>query len=416
MSLPEKSLEGTVVSAEEAQASILSRRKRNVLDVLAVIFWIYATVKLFIFDFDLYLVHVYAPSLLWATQLRFILIIGSVGLLFLFFKTQTIVVSFLYILFYPLIVIFWKLPVFIFKQKSWTLAFALANSIISFFRNLKQSAIKTALFFTSTALIFVSTNTYILIGAGSIVLILITLSFLVRLISVFRGSSLLAVYMIALNKWREEIVKTKTLDDELKGLAIRELSDDQLKLWSSKLESRVLFNRVCLFLARNLRRYQKSRLNIASGVFTTFTLLVMTIFSFAIINVALFKIDSSLYETLREPTFFDFFYYSFKNFLFSSIKEIEAVRPLSQSLTIVENSFALFLGIIFASLLISVRSQRYSDELDRAITMIEKQGKIMEFQIIKDFKIKTIDEALAELDRAKAGMISVLYWFSRNLN
>ncbi len=416
MTLPsERPLEETIVSTDNAQTTILGRPQRRVLDILAVIFWAYAIVKLFVFDFDLYLVHAFAPTLLWATQLRFVFVIGAFGLLFLFFTTQTIVASLVYILLYPLIVVFWKVPVFIFKQKSWTLAFALGNSVISIFRNLKRSAIKAALFFISATLIFISTNMYVLVGAGSIILALLALSFAARFISVFRRSNLLAVYMIILDKWREEIAK-KTLDDDLKDLPVRELTSDQLKLWSARLEARVLFNRVCLFLVRNLRRYQKSRLNVASGVFTTLALLTMTVFSFAIINLATFRFDGGLYEIAREPTFFDFFHYSFKTFLFSSTEEIEAIRPLSQSLAMVENFFALFLGIIFASLLISVRSQRYSDDLDRAIIMIEKQGKIMEFQIIKDFKIKTIDEAMAELDRAKAGMISVLYWFSRNLN
>jgi hypothetical protein len=372
MTLPsEKPLEETVVSTDSTQTPILSRRQRNVLDVLAVIFWAYAIVKLFIFDFDLYLVHTYAPALLWATQLRFVFVIGAIGLLFLFFKTQTIVASLFYILFYPLIIVFWKIPVFIFKQKSWTLAFALGNSVISFFRNLKQSAIKAALFFISATLIFISTNTYVLAGAGGLILILLALSFLVRFISVFRESNLLFVYMKALNEWREGIAKTKQLDDELKGLPIKELSSDQLKLWSSYLESRVLFNRVCLFLARNLREYQKSRLNVASGVFTTLVLLAMTILTFAIVNLAMFKFDSGLYQVVGEPTFFGFFHYSFKTFLFNSIKEIEAIRPLSQSLAMIENFFALFLGIIFATLLISVRSQRYSDDLEAVSKGVE---------------------------------------------
>jgi hypothetical protein len=190
MTLPsEKPLEGTVVSTENIQTSILTRRERNVLDVFAIIFWIYATVKLFIFDFDLYLVHLYAPTLLWATQLRFVFVIGFIGLLFLFFKTKTIVASLLYILFYPLIVAFWKIPVFIFKQKSWTLAFALGNSIVSFFQHLKQSAIKAAIFFTSTTLIFLSTNAYILVVAAGLILTLLALSFFVRFISVFRNSN-----------------------------------------------------------------------------------------------------------------------------------------------------------------------------------------------------------------------------------
>ncbi len=66
--------------------------------------------------------------------------------------------------------------------------------------------------------------------------------------------------------------------------------------------------------------------------------------------------------------------------------------------------------------MISVRTQRYSEELDLAIAAVEHQGQLMEQNIAAEFRIATIDEALAELDKAGASMIRLLYWFSKNMN
>jgi len=333
----------------------------------------------------------------------------------LVFKKTTAIAAILYVSFYPLIVFFWKLPALIFRQKSWTLAFALANSIILFFRNLKQLVITVAVFFVSVTIILVSSNRYIVAGAGAAILILVLFSFGLSFASVFRTSALLNVYAIILNAWREAIAKGQRIDEKIQTLPPNQLSTEQLKLWSSTLETRVLFNRACLFLARRFRAYQRSRLNVASGAFTSLALLLITVLSFTFINIAAFKFEPASFVIHEPPaTFFDFFHYSFKSFLFTSIKEIEAVGALSQAIGMVENFLALLLGIIFASLLISVRSQKYSEDLDQVIRIIEKQGQIMEFQIVKEYKIKTIDEALSELDRASASMIKFLYWLSNN--
>ena len=396
------------------QPPTFGRGLRRALDVIATTFWLYAVTKIFVFDFDLYLLQTYAPNLIWILQLRFIVLVGLVGLSFLLFKKETVVGAIFYIVCFPLIVLFWKLPALIFRQKNWTLAFALANSLILLFRNLKQLAIVSAAFFVSATIVFVSSNPYLLATAGTLLFALVVTSFARSLLSVFRRSDLLSVYALILNGWREAIAKGNKIDENIQTFAPHQLSTEELKVWSSTLETRVLFNRACLFLARRLRAYQRSRLNVASGVFTSLALLTVSVVSFAIINMAAFKFEPTWFYVHQAPTLFDFFHYSFKTFVFGSTKEIEAISPLSQALGIAENLFALFLGIIFAALLISVRSQKYSEDLDQVIRIAEKQGKIMELQIAKEYKLKSIDEALTELDRASASMIKFLYWLSNN--
>jgi hypothetical protein len=395
------------------QSPVFGRNLRRALDLIATAFWLYALAKLFVFDFDVYVVQTYAPTLHWLLQLRFIILVALAGLSFLLFKKSIVIGAVFYIAFFPLVVLFWKLPILMFRQKSWTLAFALANSGIHFFKNIKQLAITSALFFVSATTILVSTNIYLIASSGGLLLILITVSFVKSLASVFRRSDLPGIYALILNAWREAILKKEPISERIHVFAPDQLSTEDRKIWSSALETRVLFNRACLFIARRFRAYQQSRLNVASGVFTSLTLLTMTVISFAFINMAAFAVTPAAYAT-HGPTLFDFFHYSFKTFVFGSTKEVEAIAPISEILNMVENFFALFLGVIFASLVISVRSQRHSEELDQVIRIIEKQGKTMEIQIAREYKIKTIDDALSELERASAGMIKVLYWLSNN--
>ena len=403
-------------SATKPRSPAFSKRQRIALHLVSIAFWIYTTIKLFVFDFDLYLIHQISPNFVWLTQLRFVFLLGVIGLLFLLSRTQTAISILLYILLYPFILALWKLPIFIFKQKSWTLAFAIANSLISFFQNIRRSTIKAAIFFISSALIFVSTNPYLLTGAACFLVALLLLNYITKFIAVFRRSKLVHIYTTVLNAWRESISKTNRLDEKIRNLPVSSLSSDQLKLWSSSLEAQVLFNRVCLFAARKLHNYQKSGINVISGVVTTLALFAMTILIFAIVDLGAYKANPQMFSTANAPTFFEFFYYSFKTFFVSSTKEIEAIGPLSQALAMAESFCLLLLGSIFTALMISVRSQRYSEDLDLAIAAIEDQGKVMEQNIIKEFRILTIDEALSELDRAGAGMIRVLDWFSRNMN
>jgi hypothetical protein len=184
---------------------------------------------------------------------------------------------------------------------------------------------------------------------------------------------------------------------------------------TANLQTSVLFNRVCLFAAKKLRDYQNSGLNIIYYVLTILLLILITIFSFAVINFGLYKIDSAFFGFPDIPNFFTFFYYSFNNLLFNQIQELIAVGPISQTVSMIESFFALFLIVIFVSLLISVRGQKHTEELNEVIKGVEEQGSSMEGFIRDEYKINNIEDAMAELEKLKAGLTKFIFKITESI-
>ena len=80
-----------------------------------------------------------------------------------------------------------------------------------------------------------------------------------------------------------------------------------------------------------------------------------------------------------------------------------------------ESFFALFLITIFVSLALSVRNQRASDELGAAIDSIEADGRHMEVFIKNEYRVSSIDDAMAELERLEAGLARLLSYITQGI-
>ena len=380
-----------------------------VRETLAVLFWAYVLIKLFVFDIDIFLMNRFLPRYVWLLNLKFFILIGGIALIWLVTKNKYILAWSLYVFFYPAIILLWKIPFFIFKQRSWILAFAFINSIISFFKSIKYNFIISAFFLASLAVIFSFSNEKLLWFASAVILGVLLTTYVNRFILVFKPSSIFQVHIKIFSGIRKHGSSYFTLDESIKNLPLEKLDQKQMEKWTTNLQMSVLFNRVCLFAAKKLRDYQNSGINIISYVLTILMLIVLTIFSFATINYALFKIDAGLFSYPVIPSFFTFFYYSFNSLLFNSIQEITPIMPISQIVSMMEFFFALFLVVIFVSLLLSVRNQRHTEELNEVIKGIEGQGKDMEGFIRDEYKINSIDDAIAELEKLKAGMAKFIY-------
>ena len=224
----------------------------------------------------------------------------------------------------------------------------------------------------------------------------------------FRPNLLFQLYTTALVKTRENLLTSYKLTEDLRDLPTVALNENQLKAWAASLEKPVLCNRICLFVAKTLRTYQQSGMSFIFGVLTVLALVIGTSFAFAVINLVLFKIDPTNFELVGKPSFFKFIYYSFNTLVFSGIKEIDPASTVAQAASMAEKFLALFLIGIFAASMISIRSQRYSDQLNAVIEGLENDGLIIEGFIRDEYRINSIDEALLELERLKASLGFIL--------
>jgi len=380
-------------------------------EIIAVVFWLYLLLKVFIFDIDVFLMVRFLPEYTWLLTLKFFILIGAIAIVWLITRNKVILSWAFYVFFYPAVILFWKIPFFIFKKQSWILAFALINAVISFFKSIKYNFISCAVFLVALAIIFNTSNEKLLWSAIIMLLVFILLTYIYSFLLVFKPSSVFQMHKKIFSYIRKQGNNSFALGKDIKNLSV----EAQLEKRTTNLQMSVLFNRICLFTANKLKDYQNSRLNVISYILTVLLLIVLTIFSFAAINYGFYKIDSNLFGFSSNPSFFTFFYYSFNNLIFNSIQEVTPVMWISQTVLMVEFLLAFFLVAIFISLLLSVRSQKHSEELNEAVRGIAEEGRSMERFIKSEYKISSIDDAMAELKKLKANLVDFIYKISENI-
>jgi hypothetical protein len=384
-------------------------------EIVSVLFWLYTISKIFVFDFDIFIINKYISNYAWLIKFKFFILIGVIATVWLLTKNKKILPWVLYVLLYPFILIFWRIPFFIFKQKSWILVFAVVNSVISLFRSIKYKFITSTVFLICTAIIFGFSNIVALWVAIITLLLLLFVIYINSLFVVIKPSSVFQVHKKLFPEIRKRGKNFFTLDETVKNITVENMDKGQLEKWTTTLQSSVLFNRVCLFSAKKLKDYQNSGLGVLSYVFSILSLIILTVFSFAVINYGIYKIDNSYFEFFKIPSFFTFVYFSFGNLVFNTIKELSPSMPISQALSMIESFFALFIGAILVSLFFSFKSQRYANELNEVIKSIEDQGSSMEGYIKDEYKFNNIYDAISELEKLKSGLVSFIYKITESL-
>jgi hypothetical protein len=250
-----------------------------------------------------------------------------------------------------------------------------------------------------------ATASVVLLGAVLII-------YVQRFLQVLKPSALFQIYEKVFTKGRVKFDDLFKVGDDIKKKKLAKLNKNQLEKWKSGLSMSIIFNRVCLFSAKRLKVYQSSGVHVISGIMICIVMMFLTITSFAEINFAIYKIDPTNFEATSDRTSFSFFYYSFNIFVFNFIKEIVPVGTLAHSAFMLEASFAILLVVMMVASVIPFRNERYLRELNGAIASIEQEGRAMEAFIRREYRFRTIDEAILELQRLEAAMIRFVLFLS----
>jgi hypothetical protein len=406
-----------VVVLQPATAEIKAKKLPRIfwvgLDVVATLFWLYAIAKVFIFEVDVYLISLGGAEFIWLLNYKFLILLALVVVAMLVTRSVVLGLAVLYVAFYPFVIFFWKIPVFVWKQQSWLFAFAVLNAIIGFIRSFKRDFISGTLFILSAALILSSGNQYVLWGSSLILFALVVFSYVLSFVQAFKPSAVFQTY----TKIFPLIKKGNLLkvDESLRNLPVDVMTAKELELRTTGLQNLVLYNRVCLFIPKKLRDYQRSGANVASYILTLVALLLFVVISFALINYALYKINPALYQfTYSKESFFAFVYYSAGSMFYAS-NGLVPVEPLSQMVQLTQFFCALLVLVILITVIFSLRNERYSTQLEEVIVSLEKEGRAAEEQLLSEFNFSSINSAIDALQKAKAGLIGLIIYLTNNL-
>jgi len=406
-----------VVVLQPAETKTKIRKDASVfwigLDMVAVLFWLYAIVKIFVFDIDVYVVSLASREFVWVLNYKLPILLGFILAAMLVSRRPMLGFTVAYIALYPLVILFWKLPRFVWKQQSWVFAFAILNSIIGFVRSFRRNFISGSLFLISAVLILSSGDQYILCGPPFIIFSLVVFAYVLAFVRAFKPSAVFQTYTKAFPVIRKsEFLK---VDESARNLPVDAMTEKQLELRTTGLQNVMLYNRACLLISKKLRDYQRSGANVASYILSLVALLLFTVISFALINYALYKINPTLYHfTYSKESFFAFVYYSAGS-MFYAANGLVPVGSLSQFVQLLQFLCALLLLLILVTVIFSLRNERYSTELGEVVVSLEKEGRAAEALLLSEFNLGSIDSAIEALQKAKAGMIGFIVYLTNNL-
>lgn len=383
-------------------------------ELIAIAFWIYAILKLFVYDVDIYLVTRIDPQLLWIIHYRFFILISVIAFsLIATRKRWSLAGWFLYIVFYPFVLFFWRIPYAMYRRRDWTLAFAAANSLVSLFHTFKYKFVWITLFLLSLLCTIKIAEPTMLIISGFILLGLTISSYIRIAFLVTKPSRIFQVYSILLSR-SPEFFLSKLTDRDIRNLPIETLSETQLDVRRSNIQTLVIVNRFALFFARRLRDYQESKLHAVGFTLTLLTVLVFTMVAFAGINYALFKAEPYQFATTEPGTFSLFLYYSFRSFVFGSIPEITPISLYSRILSVFEQGLAIVLLFFIITLFISIQNDRYKEQLAKTIQDAEKTGEVLKEMLQNNYQV-TLDQAMIEIQKMKSNMMGLVVWLTRSI-
>jgi len=140
-----------------------SRSSHAVREAIAIFFWAYALLKLFVFDLDSYILGKLAPNAQWLLNLRLIAIAATLATLWLILGHRSFLSSLAYIIFYPFVILFWKLPRLVWRK--WAVALMLVPTIYTTAVSFRSTLALYSFAAVSAAVIVFARTTFILLPA-----------------------------------------------------------------------------------------------------------------------------------------------------------------------------------------------------------------------------------------------------------
>lgn len=393
--------------ATDTKSSKSPRWLRPLVEIIAVLFWLNAFLQVFVFDVGRWLVENYAPSLIWLIDFRLIIFLGVLATTAIFIRRLPLIGWLLYVAFYPLIWLFYRVPKFIFKKQWWTLGVALVISGVAFVRSLRVNLASVGVLAVGLTLTIFPRYPWIVV-TGIILLLGLLFFIYARAIQAAFVSSFDPFSAGTLEKIWLAVQKPMEPPEALRALPLEDMTQAQIQTWSSSLQLAVLYNRGCYYLASRIRDLKKSRILVVKNFLSLLRLFLLNVLVFSAANYALYRVAPIQFMTTTKLGFFDFVWYGFLSLFGNTAHEVAAVGSYARLLfmaAVMLNSLVLL--VLFFYVGTAVKSARNEEQMDEMVAKIKDHAELSESFVRKLYGM-SIEEAFRQLVKLKAGFIGII--------
>jgi hypothetical protein len=388
-------------------------RIRPFIDALASVFWIYALLKVFVFDVDRTLIEWAAPNAGWLVDFRLLLFVALLAIAAIVGRGLSAIFCVAYVLAFPGVVVLWKIPKTLIKTRSWLTFFAVANVAVEVIGSFRYVAVAGAVWLFAAVFILATSLDAALVVASIGLLGVLAASYWRTIRFSAKPTRFLEVQSNVIERTMESdrLSGVMTLSEELQSDEITTFDAEQQKAFTEKLANGVIAYRVLGLWAYELDQYRQSTFALLLNLGGYLWLFLQTVATLALVNYAIYKLEPSAFAYVHPPTLVTFARYVLASFGGGEIAAVQAENDLAGTVSILSTLIgAVFLVGFGITLFFSLRKGRQDEAARQTIDRIHRQEVVLETRLQGDYgvSIEEAEERLNELRYALAGIISYL--------
>ena len=357
---------------------ILTHLAFLVRECAAIIIWSFLLIKVFIFDIDIYLINKITPDYLWLLDLKILLFMLAISIVWLILGQRSFLKLFAYISGYPLVLLLWRFPLICFKH--WAIVIVFSPVLYNAIKRFRSTFILYTFAMTSIAIIIFSTSRWLLLVAIA-VLIVFQVSNIIRIFREAFNPSLFAELAELTRK-----IKVSNIDFLFKNKPDAPTSPPSTgdnESDSSNLLMPVYIAHACTDIIAhqvyNVIKTRKYDMYLAlSWLYTVF----VTIFIYAFIYFGVSKFDQHAFSSASNSLeFFDFLNFSIGIITTAGGSSIHGTSSFAKLLSTTEYLHIPFLLIAIVFIGFTTQRETYRENAEDFRLALQELSNIIEIQI-----------------------------------
>jgi hypothetical protein len=371
-------------------------------EIIACIFWIFIATKPFL-DLDLLILTNFFPSQESISEYRFFLYL-IIAIIFLILYGRTFFKPIIiYIVFYPLVIIFWKIPKLLYKN--WGLFFTLLPAIYSLFISLRTTLLS---YFASIFCAFLILKDINPISTGISAIFLICFIIWRYYINIQRAYDSKNVFVIVANTIRE--FRSKGLEIFSNDISDSKKNDeikDPVEIRKTRLTNSYVINYVIKSFSDKLHEITDNGKMDLFFISSLIWLVVLTVIIYGFSFLGIEKALPGSFNGYIHNSVWEYMGYSFSTLMTADISPIRPISSLAQIISYVELFSAIMLLIILVFVILTATRERYNKDARLVISELNECNAQLG-RIIYDHLGISVDQLETEVIRLNIEVVNAL--------
>lgn len=336
------------------------RRARVICDAVGSLLWVWLFLKIFVADVDQLAVERIAPGAQWVVDYRGLIYLTLLIIAVVFLGKKHRLWMIFYVIGFPFVVLFWKIPLFIVRRKSWPFAIGSINFIASTVRDFKYNVVSKGSAVIAGVLILVTDNATVNATAAIYIGGLLLVSYGRTVSRSVQPTWFLKLQKDGIEKVTDEPVPFfGAIDEKYKGDSTEFYDKEAVTAVALSMSMGVMVTQGLYFWAYQLDRYRQTAAGFFLSALSYLWLFFGTVLSLALLNEALFHVAPDQFDGASAPSFMATILYATGTLAFTELGHVNANGDAAYAFQLVGGILGLvLLATLVTNLVLVVRREK----------------------------------------------------------